>query len=124
VAGGSVVGGRVEHSVLSTNCRVEPGALVESSVLLPNVEVARGCRITNALVGPDCRIPAGTVIGQSPRIGLAFDQSWHAGVTLVTRESIARAAARSFVGTPVLPSILLAGREGADPLRNGMRVVR
>jgi glucose-1-phosphate adenylyltransferase len=124
VAGGSVVGGRVEHSVLSTNCRVEPGALVESSVLLPNVEVARGCRITNALVGPDCRIPAGTVIGQSPRIGLDFDQSWHAGVTLVTRESIARAAARSFVGTPVLPSILLAGREGADPLRNGMRVVR
>ena len=124
VSGGSVVGGRVEHSVLSTNCRVEPGALVESSVLLPNVKVARGCRITNALVGPDCRIPAGTVIGQSPLIGLGLDESWPTSVTLVTRESIAKVAARSFVGTPDLPSILLAGRESTERPRNGMRVVR
>ena len=123
VSGGSVVGGRVEHSVLSTNCRVQPGAVVESSVLLPNVEVARGCRITNALVGPDCRIPAGTVIGRSALVGLGFDESWPTGVTLVTRENMAPAAARTAIGTPALPSILLAGRSAADT-RNGIRVVR
>jgi glucose-1-phosphate adenylyltransferase len=125
VSGGSIVGGHVEQSVLSTNCRVAPEALVESSVLLQDVEVGRGCRITNALIGPGCRIPAGAVIGRSPLIGIGFGDYWPAGVTLVTTENLAQAellsSGRMPAESPVVPAV--SARDGGD-WRGGMRVIR
>ena len=90
VSGGCIVGGCLDRSVLSMNCRVMRGAVVESSVLLPNVEIGSGCLISGAVIGPGCRIPDGSIIGRSLVPGLPFDDTMSSRVTLVTDEGLAR----------------------------------
>jgi glucose-1-phosphate adenylyltransferase len=63
VSGGCAIAGRVQRSVLSTNCCVRQGAVVESSVVLPDVEIGRNCRIRGAIIDHGCVVPDGMVIG-------------------------------------------------------------
>jgi glucose-1-phosphate adenylyltransferase len=58
-----VSGGRVRHSILSPNVRVNSYALVESSLLFDGVEVGRHCRLRRAIVDKDVKIPQNTTIG-------------------------------------------------------------
>ena len=63
IAEGCEIFGSITHSVISTGCTVEEGAIVEDSVIMPNVRVEKGRIIRHAIIGEDCRICRGAVIG-------------------------------------------------------------
>lgn len=59
-----ISGAKVQHSLLSTNVRVEEYSSVKNSVILPNVQIGPRCRITDAIIDKECVIPEGMVIGE------------------------------------------------------------
>jgi glucose-1-phosphate adenylyltransferase len=64
ISGGCVIeGGVVEHSVLSPNVYVKPGAEVRHSILMEGVVVGRGAKIQNAIIDKNATIPDGEEIG-------------------------------------------------------------
>lgn len=64
VAHGCIVsGGRVQHSVLSPNVRVNSYSEVHDSILMENVEIGRHCKIRRAIIDKGVTIPAGSEIG-------------------------------------------------------------
>ena len=90
MSGGCWVAGRIEESVLSSDCVVEHGAAVSRSVLLPNARIGRDCRIANAIVGAGCAIPDGTVIGENRQADAMLCEITPLGVCVVTREMLER----------------------------------
>lgn len=66
IAEGCEIFGTVRHSIISTGCTIEAGAIVEDSVIMPNVLIKEGAVIRNAIVGED------TVVNRGVRIGDAF----------------------------------------------------
>ena len=65
IAEGCEIYGSIKHSVISTGCTVESGAIVEDSVIMPNVVIESGAVVRHAIVGEDCRVCRGAVIGGS-----------------------------------------------------------
>lgn len=92
VSGGCTVAGSVERSLLSPECRVEPGALVEASVVLPQAEIGRHCRIRNAIVDSGVQVPEGTVIGHDACADAERFEVSAGGVVLVTAAMLERAS--------------------------------
>jgi len=90
VSGGCIVSGHVERSVLYSNVRVHSHSRVNWSVLLPDVSVGRGARISRAIIDSRCSIPEGLVIGEDPNLDAVRFYRTPTGVTLVTREMLAR----------------------------------
>jgi glucose-1-phosphate adenylyltransferase len=89
VSGGCIISGAVvRHSLLFSGVRVDSNASVQDSVLLPHVVVEKGCRIRRAVVDKDCRIPAGTVIGESPEEDAKRFYVTPKGIVLVTPEML------------------------------------
>jgi glucose-1-phosphate adenylyltransferase len=67
VCSGSIVsGGRVQHSLLSYNVRVNSWAEVEDSVIFEDVDIGRHARIRRAIIDKHVRIPDGARIGFDP----------------------------------------------------------
>ena len=62
---GCVVNGKVINSVLFTNARVAPGAVVKDTVLMPGTEVAEGAKVTRALVANGVKIGKGAKVGSA-----------------------------------------------------------
>lgn len=52
VSEGSVIGGTVENSIISTGCRVEKNAVVKNTVLMPDCIVGEGVCVTSSIVAP------------------------------------------------------------------------
>jgi glucose-1-phosphate adenylyltransferase len=92
VSGGCSIAGRVEHSLLSHDCRVNEDAVVIDSVLLPGVEVRPGARICRAVVAAGCVVPEGFAIGEDAAKDAALYHVSAEGVVLVTAESLQRVA--------------------------------
>ncbi|MBI3153799.1 MAG: glucose-1-phosphate adenylyltransferase [Burkholderiales bacterium] len=90
VSGGCIVSGTVERSVLFSQARVHSYARVGWSVLLPKVEVGRGARLHRTVVDRGCSIPDGMVIGEDAAADGARFHRTESGITLVTREMLAR----------------------------------
>jgi glucose-1-phosphate adenylyltransferase len=90
VSGGCIVSGHVERSVLFSSVRVRSYASVNWSVLLPDVQVGRGARLSRVVVDRGCRIPDGMVIGESTEDDERRFYRTSRGITLVTREMLAR----------------------------------
>ena len=65
IAEGCEMYGTITHSIISTGCTVDSGAIVEDSVIMPNVHIESGVIIRHAIIGEDCRICRGAVIGGS-----------------------------------------------------------
>ena len=63
VAEGCEIYGSVNHSIISTGCTIENGAMVEDSVIMPNVYIESGAISRHAIIGEDCRVCRGAVIG-------------------------------------------------------------
>lgn len=63
LAEGCEIYGKILHSVISTGCTVEEGAVVEDSVIMPNVVIHAGAIVRHAIVGENCVIGAGAVVG-------------------------------------------------------------
>jgi glucose-1-phosphate adenylyltransferase len=67
-------------------------AHVNWSVLLPDVQVGRHVRLNRVVVDRGCEIPDGMVIGEDAALDAARFERTDSGVTLVTRDMLARAA--------------------------------
>jgi glucose-1-phosphate adenylyltransferase len=92
VSGGSIISGHVFRSVLFSSVRVHSYASVNWSVLLPDVEVGRGVRLHRTVIDHGCVIPDGMVIGEDPSADAARFERSESGITLVTRDMLARIA--------------------------------
>lgn len=60
---GARVDGKVDHSVIFTNCFVKEDAKVVDSVLMNGVTVGKGAKLTRCLVADDTKIPDGMKLG-------------------------------------------------------------
>ena len=65
VGNGSIVLGKVEHSIVSNGCTVEEGATVTDSILLPNVTVEKGAKVIRAIVGEGATVKAKATFGSA-----------------------------------------------------------
>ena len=63
IAEGCEIFGIVRHSVISTGCTVEAGALIEDSVIMPNVYIKSDAIIRNAIIGENVEVNRGAIIG-------------------------------------------------------------
>jgi glucose-1-phosphate adenylyltransferase len=90
VSGGCIVAGRVSRSVLFSSVRVDAGAQAERSVLLPQVRLGRDVRLNRVVVDRGCELPDGMVIGEDAIEDARRFERTAQGVTLVTREMLAR----------------------------------
>jgi glucose-1-phosphate adenylyltransferase len=64
ISSGCIVsGGRVQHSILSPNVRINSYCEVHDSILMDNVNVGRYAKIHRAIIDKDVNIPPGMVIG-------------------------------------------------------------
>jgi glucose-1-phosphate adenylyltransferase len=90
VSGGCIVSGHVFRSVLFSSVRVHSFSTVNWAVLLPGVQVGRGARLTRVVVDRGCVIPDGMVIGEDAAADAANFYRTDNGITLVTREMIAK----------------------------------
>jgi glucose-1-phosphate adenylyltransferase len=92
VSGGCIISGAVFRSVLFSSVRVHSYATVNWAVLLPGVQVGRGARITRAVLDRGCVVPDGMVVGEdTAEDERRFYRSEH-GITLITREMLAKLA--------------------------------
>ncbi len=90
VSGGSIISGHVFRSVLFSSVRVHSYASVNWSVLLPDVQVGRGVRLHRTVIDHGCEIPDGMVIGEDAEADAARFERSENGITLVTRDMLAR----------------------------------
>jgi glucose-1-phosphate adenylyltransferase len=90
VSGGCMVSGAVFKSVLFSSVRVHSYATVNWAVLLPGVQVQRRARLTRVVVDRGCVIPEGMVIGEDAASDAARFHRSDSGITLVTKEMLAR----------------------------------
>jgi glucose-1-phosphate adenylyltransferase len=93
VSGGCIISGSlVERSLLFSKCRVNSYCKLNEAVLLPEVTVGRHTRLTRVVIDHGCTIPEGTVIGEDPAEDARRFERTDKGITLVTREMLARLA--------------------------------
>lgn len=90
VSGGSIISGELFRSLVFSACRVHSYAKVGWSVLLPDVEIGRGARLSRCIIDHGVKIPEGMVIGEDPEQDEKYFRRTANGVTLVTREMIAK----------------------------------
>ena len=90
VSGGCIISGSLNRSLLFSKCRAHSWSHIDWSVLLPDVQVGRRARLTRCVIDRGCRIPDGLVIGEDPKLDAQRFQVTPAGITLVTREMLAR----------------------------------
>lgn len=63
IAEGCEIFGIVRHSVISTGCIIEAGALIEDSVIMPNVHIKSDAIVRNSIIGEDVVISRGAIVG-------------------------------------------------------------
>ena len=80
---GSLVLGKVHHSVIFTGAYVAPGAEVVDSVLMPGVRVEGKAVVHKAIIGENTVVGAGTHIGAPPKAGEKPELSNEAGITVI-----------------------------------------
>jgi|SRR5579871_3305388 len=91
VSGGCIISGAtVNRSLLFSKCRVNSYSVLEQSVLLPDVVIGRHSRLRRTVIDRGCRIPEGLVAGEDPLEDARRFERTANGVTLITREMIAR----------------------------------
>jgi glucose-1-phosphate adenylyltransferase len=89
VSGGCVIsGGEIRRSLLFSNVKLHSYASLEDAVVLPDVDIGRHCRLRKVIIDEGCRIPPGTVIGESPQQDAKRFHVSSGGVVLVTPEML------------------------------------
>jgi glucose-1-phosphate adenylyltransferase len=77
VCPGSIIYGKVEHSIISSNARIEEGAVVKDSIILPDAKIGRNARVEHAIIGE------GVVIGDQVSFGSGSGELQIAGENLM-----------------------------------------
>ena len=82
VALGCEVDGTVKNSVLSSNVKVEEGAVIEDSVVFSGCTIARGAHIVNAIIDENVVIGENAVVGsgETPRKITVLGRDVHIGM--------------------------------------------
>lgn len=79
-----VSGGRVQHSILSPDVRVNSWSVVEESILMEQCQVGRYCHLRRTIVCPGVILPEGTKAGLDPELdrkqGFTVTES---GITII-----------------------------------------
>ncbi len=60
---GCEIMGKVYHSVISTGCTIEEGAVVENSFVMPNTVIKKGAKVKYSIVSENCTIEEGASVG-------------------------------------------------------------
>lgn len=92
VAGGCIISGEMNRSVLFSSCRVHSYSRVNWSVLLPDVEVGRHARLSRCIIDHGVKIPSGMIIGEDAQDDARRFRRTENGVTLVTQSMLDRLA--------------------------------
>ena len=92
IAGGCIISGELNRSVLFSGCRVHSYTRINWSVLLPDVEIGRHARLSRCIVDYGVRIPPGMVIGEDAQEDARRFRRTENGITLVTQNMIDRLA--------------------------------
>ena len=90
VAGGCIISGEMNRTLLFSSCRVHSHAKVNWSVLLPDVVIGGGARLNRCIIDHGVSIPAGMVIGENHDDDARRFRRTPNGVTLVTRKMLER----------------------------------
>jgi glucose-1-phosphate adenylyltransferase len=91
VSGGCIISGSaLNRSLLFSKCRVNSYSKLEYAVLLPSVVVGRNARLKRVVIDRGCEIPEGLVVGEDPDDDAKRFERTDKGVTLITREMLAR----------------------------------
>lgn len=91
VSGGCIVSGaEVRRSLLFSEVRVKSYSTLDEAVVLPQVEIGRHARLRKVVIDRGCRIPDHLVVGEDPEEDARRFYRTETGVTLVTREMLAR----------------------------------
>ncbi|KUI98114.1 glucose-1-phosphate adenylyltransferase [Vibrio sp. MEBiC08052] len=56
-------GGSVQHSIISSNVRIDDSTTIVDSIIFDDVEVGEGCQLVNCIIDKHVRIPPYTQIG-------------------------------------------------------------
>ena len=83
IAEGCEIFGIVRHSVISTGCTIEAGALIEDSVIMPNVHIKSDAIIRNAIIGEDVQVCRGAIIG-----GGHEDEGEERSISVISKGSV------------------------------------
>ncbi len=70
VCNGSVVLGKVDHSIIGLGVYVEEGAVIKDSILLPGCKIGKGAKLSHVIVNEDAVVPAGKTLGSSKKIDI------------------------------------------------------
>lgn len=92
IAGGCIISGELNRSVLFSGCRVHSYTRINWSVLLPDVEIGRNARLSRCIVDHGVRIPPGMVIGEDAQEDARRFRRTENGITLVTQNMLDRLA--------------------------------
>ena len=91
VSAGCIISGSVvRRSMLFNKVRVHSYAELTDAVVLPEVEIGRGARLSRVVIDRACRIPPGLVVGEDRAEDARRFEVSEAGVTLITRDMLAR----------------------------------
>lgn len=66
IAGGCVVGGTVENSILFRGVRVQPGAVVRNCILMNRAIIEQGALVDTVICDKEVRVTAGKMLQGSP----------------------------------------------------------
>ncbi len=83
VAGGCMVEGKVDYSVLFSNVTVEEGAKVEYSIIMPGTTIKSGATVRYAMIAENAVIESDAVVGEDPQ-KIENKENW--GVTVIGAE--------------------------------------
>ena len=61
---GSIIFGKVEHSVIFTNVTIEEDCEIKDSVIMPNSVIKKGSKINKAIIAPETIIEENRIINE------------------------------------------------------------
>ena len=70
IVDGSYIAGKVDHSILSANVRIQPGSVVTDSVIMPGAKIGKNVTIHRAIIGEGAVIGDDVVIDGTDEIAV------------------------------------------------------
>ena len=70
IVDGSYIAGKVDHSILSANVRIQPGSVVTDSVIMPGAKIGKNVTIHRAIIGEGAVIGDDVVIDGTDKIAV------------------------------------------------------
>lgn len=87
IADGCVIGGTVEHSVLSPGVVVQRGAIVRHSIIMTDVVIEENAVVDHAILDKRVRVGAGAWIGWGDDLTPNDSAGLHSGLTVVGKNT-------------------------------------